>query len=443
MAYINYKKLKFIIILQILLGVPVSAQNKWTLKQCIDYANEHSISIKQQKNAVNKLNEETKSLKNSYLPDLNLSTSQKFDFGRSLNRSNTYEDINSQNTYFSLVTEVTLFNGFKTTNSITKSKFDLKAAFENLEEIKNDLALNITTCYFQVLLNKEIAQIAKKQIELIEEQEKQTKVLVDNGKVPQSQLYDVFAQKADDELKATETSNSLKLSLLDLAQLLELEDKEAFDVCEYSLQTDSIITNLPDGIYDFAKENMPQIKRAKHTLTSSLAAIKVAKSGYYPTLSLGAGISSNYYHIGGNNNSAFGEQFRNNMQKTIYLTLNVPLFDKFSTKKNISNARTDADNSRLSLENEQKTLYKKIQKAYLDAIAAKEKFVSTSKSVQANSEAHRYAKEKYMAGKSTVYEYNESKMKLANALSEQAQAKYTYLLKIRILDFYSGKPLNE
>ena len=282
MAYKNYKNLKFIIILQILLGVPVSAQNKWTLKQCIDYATEHSINIKQQKNAVNKLNEETKSLKSSYLPDLNLSTSQKFDFGRSLNRSNTYEDINSQNTYFSLVTEVTVFNGFKTTNSITKSKFDLKAAFENLEEIKNDLALNITTSYFQVLLNKEIAQIAKKQIELIEEQEKQTRILVDNGKVPQSQLYDVFAQKADDELKATETSNSLKLSLLDLAQLLELEDKEAFDVWEYSLQTDSIITDSPDDIYNFAKENMPQIKRAKHTLTSSLAAVKVAKSGYYP-----------------------------------------------------------------------------------------------------------------------------------------------------------------
>lgn len=445
MIYIRQKEIQklFTICLFIFYGFSINAQNKWTLKQCIDYASEHNINVKQQRNAINKLKEETESLKNSYLPDLNLATSQRLDFGRSLNSSNAYEDANSRSTSFSLSTEIPIFTGFKTSNSISKSKYDLKAAFEGLEDIKNDLALNITTYYFQVLLNKEIAKIAEKQIELIKEQEKQTQILVENGKVPQSQLYDILAQLADDELKVIETSNTLKLSLLDLSQLLELKEKETFDITEDKILPDSTIINLPEGIYDIAKENMPQVKRAKYTLESSKQAIKVAQAGYYPTLSAGAGISSNYYHIGKNINAPFSEQFKNNMQKSIYLTVNVPLFDRFKTKKNIHTARIDTDNSRLALDNEQKTLYKKIQKAYMDAIAAKEKLTSTSKSVLANTEAYRYAKEKYSAGKSTVYEYNESKMKLANALSEQAQAKYTYLLKTKILEFYSGKPLNE
>lgn len=416
----------------------MQAQNKkWSLEECIDYAVRHNLEVRQGQNQVEKLKVERSTLKNSFLPDLNAGTSQKFDFGRSLNRSNTYEDNNTQSSSFSVNTEVPLFTGFRRSASVARNKFDLLSAEAHKERIENDLSLNVTSCYFQVLLNKEILHIAKEQIKLTKEQESKTILLVENGKAPQSQLYDVRAQLADDELTATEANNSLRMSVLELMQLMELKGEETFDIDSLNkglLPTDSL---LPEDIFASAVSCMPQIRQAYYSLQSNRKAVKVAQSGYYPTLTFGAGISSGYYHSEGGLNPTFSQQFRNNMQKSIYLSLSIPIFDRFSTRNQVRSARIDENNARLSLENEKKTLYKEIEKAYTDALSAWEKLQSTAKAVAANREAHRYALEKYAAGKSAVYEYNEIKMKLADALSKQSQAKYTYLLKEKVLAFYA------
>lgn len=416
----------------------MQAQNKkWSLEECIDYAVRHNLEVRQGQNQVEKLKVERSTLKNSFLPDLNAGTSQKFDFGRSLNRSNTYEDNNTQSSSFSVNTEVPLFTGFRRSASVARNKFDLLSAEAHKERIENDLSLNVTSCYFQVLLNKEILHIAKEQIKLTKEQESKTILLIENGKAPQSQLYDVRAQLADDELTATEANNSLRMSVLELMQLMELKGEETFDIDSLNkglLPTDSL---LPEDIFASAVSCMPQIRQAYYSLQSNRKAVKVAQSGYYPTLAFGAGISSGYYHSEGSLNPSFSQQFENNMQKSIYLSLSIPIFDRFSTRNQVRSARIDENNARLSLENEKKTLYKEIEKAYTDALSAWEKLQSTAKAVAANREAHRYALEKYAAGKSAVYEYNEIKMKLADALSKQSQAKYTYLLKEKVLAFYA------
>lgn len=416
------------------------AQNgKWTLEECVEYALQHNIEVKQSQNQIRSLKVERSTLKNSFLPDLNAGASQKFAFGRSLNQENTYEDSNIQNSSFSVSTEVPLFNGFKTTTSITRNKFDLLAAEADKELIENDLSLNVTGAYYQILLDKEIYRIAQEQILLTKEQEERTRLLIENGKVSQSQLYDVKAQLADDELAATEAKNSLRMSALELMQLMELKGLEEFEVDslnEVLLPTDSL---MPEHVFASAVSCMPQIKQAYYTLQSKSKLVKVAKSGYYPTLSLGAGVSTGYYYSGSGLSQAFDKQFRNNMQKSIYFTLSIPVFDRFSTRNQVKAARIEENNASLSLDNEKKKLYKEIEKAYLDAMAAFEKYKSTTKAVTANQEAHRYALEKYTAGKSAVYEYNEIKMKLADALSKQSQAKYTYLLKDRLLAFYSCK----
>lgn len=415
-----------------------NAQNdKWNLKQCIDYAIEHNIEVKQSQNKIKSLKVEKSTLKNSFLPDLNGGASQKFAFGRSLNQNNTYENENIQNSSFSLSTEVPLFTGFKTSASISRNKFDLLAAGANEELIKSNLSLNVTGAYFQILLNKEIYRIAQEQIELTKEQEVRTQLLIENGKAPQSQLYDVRAQLADDELTATEAKNSLRLAFLELMQLMELQSNEQFDIDSLNENINKTDSMEPENIYAAALGCMPQIKQAHYSLQSKSKSVKVAKSGYYPTLSLGAGISTGYYHAGSGISQTFSKQFENNMQKSIYLSLSIPIFDRFSTRNQVRSARIDESNARLSLENEKKTLYKEIEKAYTDALSAWEKLQSTAKAVAANQEAHRYALEKYAAGKSAVYEYNEIKMKLADALSKQSQAKYTYLLKEKVLTFYA------
>lgn len=420
-----------------------SQEKKWTLSECIDYAVTHNIEIKQSDNQIQNLKVEKNTLRNSFLPNLNAGASQNFTFGRSLNQNNTYEDSNIQNSSFSVTTEIPIFAGFKRTASIAQNRFDLLAAEANRTLIENNLSLNVAGAYFQILLNKEIYRIALEQIQLTKEQEACTQLLIENGKAAESQLYDVRAQLADDELTATEAKNSLRLAFLELAQLMELKGHERFDIDSLGREISVPDMLSPVNIYQYAVTCMPQIRQAYYTLQSKTKGIRIAKSGYYPTLSFAAGINTNYYDNGSGLGETFRRQLNNNMQKSLCFTISIPLFDRFSTRNQVRTARIDEDNARLSLENEKKQLYKNIEQAYTDAISAFEKYRSTTKAVAANQEAHRYAMEKYAAGKSTVFEYNEVKMKLANALSQQSQAKYTYLLKDRVLTFYSCSSLTD
>ena len=418
-------------------------EKKWTLSECIDYAVTHNIEVKQSDNQIQNLKVEKNTLRNSFLPNLNAGASQNFTFGRSLNQNNTYEDSNIQNSSFSVTTEIPIFAGFKRTASIAQNRFDLLAAEANRELIENNLSLNVAGAYFQILLNKEIYRIALEQIQLTKEQEACTQLLIENGKAAESQLHDVRAQLADDELTATEAKNSLRLAFLELAQLMELKGHERFDIDSLGREISVPDMLSPVNIYQYAVTCMPQIRQAYYTLQSKTKGIRIAKSGYYPTLSFAAGINTNYYDNGSGLGETFRRQLNNNMQKSLCFTISIPLFDRFSTQNQVRTARIDEDNARLSLENEKKQLYKDIEQAYTDAISAFEKYRSTTKAVAANQEAHRYAMEKYAAGKSTVFEYNEVKMKLANALSQQSQAKYTYLLKDRVLTFYSCSSLTD
>ena len=420
-----------------------SQEKKWTLSECIDYAVTHNIEVKQSDNQIQNLKVEKNTLRNSFLPNLNAGASQNFTFGRSLNQNNTYEDSNIQNSSFSVTTEIPIFLGFKRTASIAQNRFDLLAAEANRELIENNLSLNVAGAYFQILLNKEIYRIALEQIQLTKEQETCTQLLIENGKAAESQLHDVRAQLADDELTATEAKNSLRLAFLELAQLMELKGHERFDIDSLGREISVPDMLSPVNIYQYAVTCMPQIRQAYYTLQSKTKGIRIAKSGYYPTLSFAAGINTNYYDNGSGLGETFRRQLNNNMQKSLCFTISIPLFDRFSTRNQVRTARIDEDNARLSLENEKKQLYKNIEQAYTDAISAFEKYRSTTKAVAANQEAHRYAMEKYAAGKSTVFEYNEVKMKLANALSQQSQAKYTYLLKDRVLTFYSCSSLTD
>ncbi len=426
------------LILCLVFGSSVYAQ--YTLNDCIEQALHANIDIKRRQIHVEKEEIQTETQKYSRLPNLNLDGTHKFDFGRSLNRDNTYNDINSQSSSFSLNTEVSLFSGFKTTHAIARQKLELSISRKALEKVQNDITLKVTACYFQILLNKEIVAIAEEQIALTREQEEMTRLLAEHGKVAESQILDVKAQLADDELAAVKAENTLRLSVVELVQLLELHDADSFDIATIELDTIMPLLTSPNDIFAVSEQIMPEIKQAYMAVESSRRAVYMAKSAYYPSLALAARINSGYYQ---NNmdNPSFANQFKNNMQKTVYLTLRIPLFNRMSTRNAVRTAKKDCEDSRLAADNALKTLYKEIQKTWHDAFSARERYLSTRHAVAANTEALRYAKEKYQAGKSTVYEYNEAKIKLAKSRSEQAQAKYEFALQKKILDFYAGKPI--
>jgi outer membrane protein len=402
---------------------------------------ENNLEIKRQEIETDRRAIQLNSDKMSLLPDLNMGGTQKFDFGRSLNRENTYDDVNSRNSAFSLTTEAVLFDGMKAANTIAYRKLELNINELNHEKIKNDISLRITALYFQILLNKEVLNIAKEQVALSEELKNVTGILVSNGKVAGSQVYDVQAQAADDELNVTRAENALRLSIVDIAQLLEIDDVESFDIDSLRKDATDFVLKNPNEIYETALGIMPEIRGAELSVESNEKAIKVSKSGYYPTISFAAGVSSNYYNFSNSDNLSFGNQIDNNLQKTIYLTLRIPLFNRFATRNAVRMARKDYMESLLVKEQTHKTLFKEIQKAYYDALSAKEKYASTEKSVSANAEAMRYALEKYNAGSFTIYEYNEIKLKLASSRSEMSKAKYEFMLQKKILDFYSGNAI--
>lgn len=421
---------------------------QWSLEECIHYAIENNINIKQQEQDQENKERDLHTAKHDWLPDLNGGIGQNFDFGRSPSKTGVIVDQNSANTSASLQLSMPLFDGLKTPNNISASKLNLKAATERLAKAKEDLSIQVASFFVQVLYNKELLTVAQLQRDLTERQVEKTKAMVDAGKLPLSQLYDIKAQLAKDESSLTEATNNLDLAKLDLAQSLELERSEGnFDikvpVVDNVIETYMSSIVPPDDIYNRAVEVKPQIREQAYLLESQKKMLKVAKSAWYPKLSLSASYSNGYYHFyqDGFENIAFRDQLKQNQRKTIGFVLQIPIFNKFRTRNNVRSARTAIRTRELMMDNAKKVLYKEIQQAFFNATAAQASFRSSEKSVLANKEAFSYAENRYAAGKSTVFEFNDAKTKYAQSLAQQAQAKYNYIFRAKILDFYNGVPI--
>lgn len=422
----------------------------WSLEACIDYAYANNIQLKQKVEEQEARKVELHTSKHSWLPAVNANMGQSFQFGRSTSKSGVIVDQNASNTTFNINLDMPIFDGFKIPNDIAARKLDLQAAIESLNKAKEDLAVNIASYYLQVLYNKELQRVAQLQVDLDKEQVAKTEAMVDAGKVPLSQLYDIKAQLAKDEVTLTEAANNVQLALLDLAQSLELERSDrSFDIVTPQI-TDAVAENMssilpPETIFDQAVTFKPQIKEQEYLLESQKRMLKVAQAGYYPKLNFGASYSNGYYHtsMGGEfaDTRSFGDQLKQNGQKIVGFSLSIPLFNRFQVRNSVRSARIGINNQQLMLENSKKTLYKEIQQAYYNATAAQEKYQASDKSVAASKEAFDYAQVRYAAGKSTVFEFNEAKTKYAQSLAEQAQAKYDFIFRAKILDFYRGTPL--
>ena len=426
------------------------AKRLWSLEDCIRYATEHNLELKQREQEQESKKVALHTSKYSWLPSLNANVGQNFDFGRSPSKTGVIVDQNSANTSASINLSMPIFDGFQIPNDIAARKLDLKAAVETLNKAKEDLAIHVASIYLQVLYNKEVKKIAELQVALSQEQIKKTEALVNSGKVPLSQLYDIKAQLANDEVTLTEAENNVQLALLDLAQSLELEQGgESFDVMvpEIGNAVEQYMGSIlpPDHIYNQAVTIKPQIKEQTYLLESQKRMLKVAQAGYYPKLNFGASYGNCNYHYSGEGDYAnlpFGDQLKNNARKTIGFSLSIPLFNRFQVRNSVRSARINIRNRELMMENTKKALYKEIQQAYYNATAAQSKYLASDKSVEANKEAFTYAEECYVAGKSTVFEFNEAKTKYAQSLSEQAQAKYNFIFRAKILDFYNGTSIS-
>ncbi|MDR2854187.1 MAG: TolC family protein [Prevotellaceae bacterium] len=419
------------------------AQTQWTLRACLEYAVNHNIAVKQlelnKKGAEVNLN----SSQMSRLPNLNAGASQNWNFGRGETGSGLYENQTQSNASFNISSSIPLFTGFRISNEIARDRLNVQAATLNLNKAKEDLSLNIASLYLQVLFNKELLHVAEEQQTLSKTQVERTQSLVEAGKVPESQLSDMRAQAANDDVSVIQALNNMKLALLDLAQSLELEEINGFDIVEPNFD-DFLMSELysPTAIYENALKTKPAIKMHETQVESAEKALKIAQAGYLPTLNLNLGYGTNYfYSYDFPLNRPLGDQLKNNSGEYIGLNLNIPIFNRFSVKNQVRSAQLNIENNRFELENAKKVLFKEIQTAYLNATAAQEKYKASEIAVSASTVSFSMATDKYAAGKSTVFEMNEARTKWIQSRSNTIQAKYDFIFRSKILDFYLGKEI--
>jgi len=436
-------KRKKLVILSLVLSlfVPVCSQQSWTLQDCINYAIEHNLEIRKKEITQKQQELELNTAQFTRLPGLSGNVSQSFNFGRGLNETNAYVNRNTQNSSFDVSTDIPLFTGFQIPNTIAVSKLGLKAVTEDLNKIKEDISIQITYAFLQVLFNREIHKISLEQIELSKEQYERVQLLYELGKAAIAEVYETKARLAQDEVSAVQAENNYQLSILDLAQLLELPSPEGFEISYPDHEPDFTVLTAPEDIFNQSVVSRPDILAANYRLQAAEKNILIAKSHYYPKLSFVAGLGTSYYNVSGIDNNSFSKQIENNFSKTLGFRLSIPIFNRFETRNRIRNAQLQKSTYSIYLEENKKNLYKDVQQAYYNAIAAENKYIAGKSAVIASETAFRLSQEKYENGKANSFEFNEAKTNLMKVQSEQVQAKYEYIFRIKILDFYKGIPL--
>lgn len=443
------KKTILPVFILITLASAVFSQEPWTLERCIEYALANNIQVKQQELNVKVSEVNLLQSKMDVLPTLNINGNHSYSFGLVTNYlTNTKEALNTQATSFSISSGMPIYNGFQLTNSRKQNQFNLKASVADVERVKNSIALTIASLYLQILYQQELVEIGKRQVELSRMQLERTKVLVSAGSLPEGNLYEVESLLASDELQLVNAQNQLNLSYLNLTQLLELKTPEGFQIAKPiipSVDSIGLLAENPAQIFQTAEAIMPQIQSARFKLQSSEIGLKIAKGGLQPRLSLGANYNSGaQYRIQDNydfTGDPFFTQIKNNASKSIGLSLSIPIFNGLSAHNRVTTARIGLMNAQLALESERNALYKDIQQAYADAIAAEKKLQASQKSKASLEESFRYTENKFSIGLVTALDYTIAKNKLAQAETDLLQAKYELIFKTKILEFYKGLPL--
>ena len=426
------------------LSCPIGAQTPWTLEKCCDYAVEHNIGIRQKEHQRERQEIQLSNARNRRLPDLSGSVNENFSFGRGLTAENTYTNTNTSSTSLSLGTSVPLFTGFEIPNQIKLSRLNLEAATQDLEKAKNDIRMQVAKSYVQVLFDMELLEVAHRQISIDSAQVARLEAMLAVGKTSEAELSQQRATMAQSQLTATQASNNLRLELLSLSQLLELESPEGFTIVQplKSLENLESLENLsPEIILADALATKPEIRSEQIRLQASERNIDIAKAGLYPTLSFSAGLGTNYYTTSGYKSDPLGRQLKNNFSQYLGLNLNIPIFNRFQTRNSIRSARLDRMNQQLTLDDAKKSLYKEIQQAWYNTVAASEKLHSSQQARQASNDAFRLTQAKYENGKATITEFNEAKNNLMKTESDLTQARYEYLYQTALLKFYRGQPL--
>ncbi len=440
-------------------GFSANAQNKkWTLQECVDYAINNKISIKQSELDLETTVIGKKAAIGSFLPSFNANASHSWNIG--LNQNITTGLLENQTTQFTsagLNSNITIYNGLQNQNRYRKANLSIIAAQYQVAKMKDDIALNVANAFLQILFNKENLKVQKEQLANDEKQQKKSEEFVAAGVVARGDLLDVLATVALDKQNVIAAENNLFLSNLSLAQLLQIEDFQTFEIADVDYQATSSATMLekPENIVEKAKQNRVELKIARANLEVAERDVKIAKGDFQPSLigfySFSSRVSYADRVIGFNPNGSpilsgplpFFDQFSNNKGHNFGLQLNIPILNGFSAKNNLDRFKIALDRSKINEKQATLDLERNVYTAITNAKAALNAYDAAIAAFEARKEAYNYAKEKYAVGMMNSFDFSQSQTLYTNAQSEVLRTKYDYIFKVKIVEFYYGIPIIE
>ena len=465
---------QYFLLLFSLLIFSSSAQNAWSLQECINYAMSHNIGLQQTElsNQIRK-NNATQN-KAGILPSVNAGANHAYNFGKTIDRfTNTFANTQVLSQNFFVSGQVVLWSGLNQYNNIKAGELDYLSSVENLKQQGNDLSLTIANAYIGVIFNEELLKISQNQFEITREQMERTLKLVAAGSQARSVEFEIRSQLAMEEANVTAADNNYQLSLLQLRQLMNLDTVSNFKIQrpDLSLLKENSSNNTIATMYKKSLETQPGIKSAEYQIQSAERRLAAARGLRSPTLSfnasLGTGTSGLAKDIVGTSITGlqesgitssgevvytpivslitqpkpFADQFKSNVNKSLAFQINLPIYNGLQTHTAVKNAQINALTARLSQDLNQQTLYKNIAQAYANAKAAFNNYNAQKSSVEAAQLSFDYARQKFEAGVISVFDYNLSKTKLFSAESNLLRSKYDYIFKLQVLDYYQGLPL--
>ncbi|WP_180754501.1 TolC family protein [Hymenobacter sp. DG01] len=458
----------------------------WTLQRAIDYALQNNLTVRQQQLTSELQNATLRQSRAALLPSANISGTQAWNYGTSLDPlTNDFVSQTIRSNNFSANSQVTLFSGFQLRNTVKRNALDSQASGLDIEKSRNDLALNVASAFLQLVLAEELVRTNEVRVSSTQAQVERTQKLLRAGSIPESSLLDIQAQLASDELNVITAQNQRDLARLTLTQLLNLPSPTGFQIEVPPLadpDDEPLLEADPDGTYQTAQSLLPEIKAADLRVRSAQSSLDIARGGYYPRLAFGAGIFTGFSSsrlarvFNGDSTdavavpvfqpgtggqpvpsqyfllqpkqaipellpSSFSRQLKDNLGKSLQFSLQIPILNGLQTRTGVQRAQINIQQQELRAEQTRLQLRQSIQQAYADAIAAQRRYLSSRRQVEALTTAYRNAEIRFNNGLLNGTEFNIAKNNLTAAESTMIQAKYEFIFRRKVLDFYQGRPI--
>ncbi len=456
------------------------ASGVWSLRSCVDYAKKNNFTI-QQNSIQSEISENTLyQSRLSRLPSVNAGASQTIAWGRSVDPfTNAFVTQRVSSNNFSLNANVTIFNGFQTRNTIQRNNIDMNVNKLNTTQSENTVALNVALAYLAVVQNQELVAVAEKNLLSTQNQLERTQKLFEAGSIPEADVINLKATLANNEANLITAQNQITVSKVNLQQQMNLPIETGFEVEKIAVDNVVVekITESPQEVYKLAEQSQPNIKSADLTIESRTKSIEIAKAGRYPTLTASATILSGYSsasskfnltpiqftqtvgYVNGDRNQpvvntfndfirspagySFKDQVQDNFRQQIGFNLNIPIFNAGQVKTNIANSVLNKKVAEVQAKNIRNQLRQTIEQSYIDALNAYNTYQARQKQAEAQELAFNVLEKRYQAGASNLVDLNVSRNTRDNARVELVRAKYDYVFRKKVLDFYQNKPIVE